>query len=168
MAQNTVTAVLQDMISYYESDPVRIHHLIKVHSLAALIAEEEGLDGETRLTLELAALVHDIGIKKAEELYGSSSGRYQEELGPDLAEEMLGKYDFTRRRIDRIRFLVGHHHSYGEIDGLDYRILVEADFLVNMLEDKMSDSAVAAACRKIFRTAAGKRICRTMYARAFA
>ena len=158
---------MQDMIRYYESDPARIQHFIKVHSFAKLIGEEEGLDPDTRLTLEITALVHDIGIKKAEELYGSSSGRFQEELGPALAGEMLEKRGLSPQRIDRIKYLVGHHHSYKNIDGDDYQILIEADFLVNMFEDEMSDSAIAAAYGKIFRTGTGMRICRTMFAGAF-
>ena len=168
MSRDTVTEVMQEMISYYESDPARIQHFIKVHSLARLIAREEGLDSETLLTLEIAALVHDIGIKKAEEIYGSSSGKYQEELGPSLAEEMLEKYDLSSQRLDRIMYLVGHHHSYKDIDGDDYQILIEADFLVNMFEDEMSDSGIRAACGNIFKTPAGTRLCKTMYARSFA
>ena len=36
--------------------------------------------------------------------------------------------------IRRVEYLVGHHHTYKDIDGLDYQILVEADFLVNILK----------------------------------
>lgn len=70
------------MITYYAADPARIQHFIKVHSFAALIARQEGMDAATLEILEAAAYVHDIGIKPAEQNYGSSAGRYQEELGP--------------------------------------------------------------------------------------
>lgn len=70
------------MITYYAADPARIQHFIKVHSFAALIARQEGMDAATLEILEAAAYVHDIGIKPAEQTYGSSAGRYQEELGP--------------------------------------------------------------------------------------
>ena len=168
MTRDIVHDVMKDMMAYYEGDAPRIQHFLKVHSFARLIGREESLDDGLQFILELSALVHDIGIRKAETLYGSSSGRYQEELGPDLAEKLLVKYTITRDAIERIRYLVGHHHSYKDIDGPDYRILIEADFLVNMYEDEMSDSAIEAAYRNIFRTDAGKRICRTMYTRAFA
>ena len=69
------------MITYYAADPARIQHFIKVHSFAALIARQEGMDAATLEILEAAAYVHDIGIKPAEQTYGSSAGRYQEELG---------------------------------------------------------------------------------------
>ncbi len=37
--------------------------------------------------------------------------------------------------IRRVSYLVGHHHTYTEIDGMDYQLLVEADFLVNLFEE---------------------------------
>ena len=32
---------------------------------------------------------------------------------------------------DRIAFLISHHHTIDQIDGMDYQILIEADYLVN-------------------------------------
>ena len=64
-----------EMIQYYRNDPKRIQHFTKVHSYAKLIGELSGMQGEELLTLEAAAYVHDIGIKVAEEKYGSSNGR---------------------------------------------------------------------------------------------
>ena len=164
MKSAVINEVMKDMIDYYESDPQRIQHFIKVHSFSKLIGEDEKLDPTAQLTLELAALVHDIGIKKAEEVYGSSNGKYQEELGPDAAEELLKKYELDAAMLSRIRYLIGHHHTYSDIEGMDYQILVEADFLVNILEDEMSEEAVSAAYRKIFRTSTGRKICETMFA----
>ena len=77
------------MITYYAADPARIQHFIKVHSFAALIARQEGMDAATLEILEAAAYVHDIGIKPAEQTYGSSAGRYQEELGPAPALSLI-------------------------------------------------------------------------------
>lgn len=56
-----------------------------------------------------------------------------------------------------------HHHTYNNIEGNDYQILVEADFLVNLYEDNVSLEAVKTAYSRIFKTKAGKNICRTMY-----
>ena len=52
-----------EMIQYYRNDPKRIQHFTKVHSYAKLIGELSGMQGEELLTLEVAAYVHDIGIK---------------------------------------------------------------------------------------------------------
>ena len=151
------------MTEYYTADPARVQHFIKVHALARLIGISEGIPETELFTLEAAALVHDIGIKKAEEIYGSSAGRYQEELGPPIAKEMLEELDFDRDVIARICYLVAHHHTYTDIEGSDYQILVEADFLVNLFENGETVFAVKSAYDKIFRTESGKKLCRAMF-----
>ena len=153
----------QNMIDYYEGDAKRIQHFVKVHSFASLIAHMERLSDEQLIVLEAAAYVHDIGIKPAERLYGSSNGKYQEMLGPAQAEIMLKKCGFTDEQIKRICYLVGHHHTYTDIDAPDYQILVEADFLVNLYEDNSSAEAIKYAYENIFKTKTGKGICKTMY-----
>lgn len=152
-----------NMVKYYEGDPARIHHFLKVHSFAKWIGEEEGLDQETQEILEAAALVHDIGIRIAEEKYGSDAGPLQEKEGPAAARQILEKSGYAGELIERVCYLVGHHHTYTDIDGADYQILVEADFLVNLYEGKESREATEHAYGRIFRTEAGKRMCREVY-----
>ena len=156
-------ALYKSMIAYDQGNPARIQHFVKVHSFARLIGRLEELDEETLLVLEAAAFVHDIGIKPAEELYGNCDGKHQEELGPKPAREMLEKCGFEKEQIDRVAYLVAHHHTYTDIDGADYQILVEADFLVNLFEGNSKADAVEKAYERIFRTGAGKEICRTMF-----
>ena len=108
--------------------------------------------------------MHDIGIKPAEQTYGSSAGRYQEELGPAPARAMMLECGFTPAQADRVAYLVGHHHTYTNIDGMDYQILVEADFLVNLYEDSVPKAAAQSALDKIFKTQTGKTICKEMFA----
>ena len=67
-------------------------------------------------------------------------------------------------RADRVAYLVGHHHTYTNIDGMDYQILVEADFLVNLYEDSVPKAAAQNALDKIFKTQTGKTICKEMFA----
>lgn len=176
----------KEMVKYYAADPARIQHFVKVHSFAALIGRSEGLDLKTQLILEAAAYVHDIGIKPALEKYGSSDGKYQEELGPDVAEVMLTNLGFEKDAIGRIKYLVSHHHTYNAIDGIDYQILVEADFLVNLYEDycvcadssnndsssanynanpilNRSKDAANNAYERIFKTATGRELCKDMF-----
>lgn len=151
------------MIAFYEGDPKRIQHFLKVHSLARLIAVSEGVDAHTRFTLEAAAYVHDIGVRPAEEKYGSSAGSLQEKEGPAPARTMLEELYFPQDVIDRVVFLVGRHHTDQEIDGADFQILVEADTLVNLCEEGAGESAVWSAYRRIFRTESGKRLLRLMF-----
>lgn len=152
------------MISLYQGDAKRIQHFLKVHALAKLIGEMEGIPEDQLYILEIAAYVHDIGIHKAEELYGECSGKYQEELGPDLAKQLLIDLGCEGAVIKRVCYLVGHHHTYTNIDGKDYQILVEADFLVNLYEDDVPTYAMEKAYKNIFRTESGSRLCREMFA----
>ncbi|MDR1038760.1 MAG: HD domain-containing protein [Deltaproteobacteria bacterium] len=151
------------MIDYEAGCPERIQHLVKVHALATAIAEMEGLDPEPRLALEAAALVHDIGIRPGLARFGSSAGHIQEELGAPLAEQLLLRLGYPRPAAMRAAQLVGRHHTYSDIDGPDCQILIEADFLVNMLEEDMGQAAIGSAYRKIFATASGRRLCRAMF-----
>ena len=83
-----------------------------------------------------------------------------------MAENILraiGGYD--EEFIERVKFLIGHHHTYDSIDGIDYQILVEADFLVNADEDGLSKEAVKAFADKIFKTASGLSILNSNYIR---
>ena len=89
--------------------------------------------------------------------------KLQEKEGPALAEQMLSELGFEKDVIERVSFLVGHHHTYTGIDGLDYQILVEADFLVNLYEDDVNRHGIEQAYQQIFRTQTGKEIFNQMY-----
>ncbi len=151
------------MITFFEGDPKRIQHFIKVHSLARLIGTGEGLDDVTLFILEAAAYTHDIGIRPAEEKYGKCDGKLQEQEGPIYAQHMLSEIGFENYMIERICYLIGHHHTYSNVEGMDYQILIEADFLVNLFEDNESETAIRKAYEKIFRTKTGKNIFQRMY-----
>lgn len=153
----------QNMIEYFSGDPKRIQHFVKVHSFSRVIGHMEKLTEDELFILEAAAYVHDIGIKPAEEQFGRCDGKLQEELGPKQAEIILKQCGFSEQQIDRIVYLVGHHHTYTEIDGMDYQILVEADFLVNLYEDSSSAETVKHAYKAVFKTKSGTDICRKMF-----
>ena len=163
MMSTQMEQLLSAMISYETGSPKRAQHLVKVYTFSKLIGLRENLDPHTLLVLESAAVVHDIGIRRALELYGYSSGKLQEGLGPPEAEKILANLSFPRDVIDRVCWLVGHHHTYTDIQGLDYQILVEADFLVNLYEDSSPPEAQRAAYQKIFKTETGKRLCREQF-----
>lgn len=158
-----IDKLMERMIEFDSGDPKRIQHFIKVHSFAHQIGVGERLDAHTQETLEAAAIVHDIGIHPAEAKYGRCDGKLQEQEGPAPAGEMLKELDFTETDIERICYLIAHHHTYENVEGMDYRILLEADFLVNLYEDALPESAIHAALQNIFRTETGIRICKTMY-----
>lgn len=159
----TINKLILEMVQYFQGDPKRIQHFTKVYEYAKLIGQEEHLDDYTQRILETAAIVHDIGIKTAEEKYGKCNGPLQEQEGPAIAREMLTRLGFPLPIIERVCYLVGHHHTYTNIDGLDYRILVEADFLVNMYEDHLPEKNIRHALDSIFETKTGRYLCQTMF-----
>ena len=164
MAQ--IGTVIKAAIDYFDGDVRRINHLLKVYGYSKTLGELEGLDERTLEILDTTSVLHDIGIKISEQKYNSSAGKYQEIEGPAVAENILrviGGYD--EEFIERVKFLIGHHHTYDSIDGIDYQILVEADFLVNADEDGLSKEAVKAFADKIFKTASGLSILNSNYIR---
>ena len=153
------------VIKYDHGDVKRIQHLIKVHDLCLTIGLMENMPAEELWTLEAAAMLHDIGIHAGEAKHGGKcTGKHQEEEGPAVAQEILDSVGgFTNQQAERIKYLIAHHHTYNDIQGLDYQILVEADFLVNLYEDGEPLSAVEKVQERIFKTASGLSVLKSMY-----
>ena len=162
---NLQTAKLMaEAISYDEGDTARIQHFIKVHDLAVTIGTLEDLDEKTMRILETAAILHDIGIHKSEEKYGSGAGHFQEIEGPPEAEGILKNLGgYGDDEIERVKFLIGHHHTYSDTQGMDYQILIEADFLVNLYEEGSGLEAVETARNRIFKTKTGLKFLNEMF-----
>lgn len=158
-----IAAVMAAAVKYDQGDARRIQHLIKVHDLCRMIGVMEKLGEEELFILETAAILHDIGIHLCEEKYGRCDGKLQEQEGPAVAQQILKALSYEEKVIERVSYLIAHHHTYTDIEGMDYQILVEADFLVNLYEDALPKAAVMTAYHKIFVTASGKALCRDMY-----
>lgn len=155
--------IFMRMIEHERAVPRRVGHFVKVASFARNIALSEGLDQHEVFLITAAGLVHDIGIKSALEKYNSSAGKYQEELGAEPAGRLLRESGVSGDDTDRICFLVAHHHSYNKIDGTDFQILVEADFLVNIYEDMMEQNAVQSVYEKYIKTISGKKLFENLF-----
>jgi HD superfamily phosphodiesterase len=155
--------IILAMTEYEKDVPHRVHHFLKVFGFAKSISELEDVDNKTQNIVCIAALVHDIGIAPSLKKYKSSAGKYQEIEGIVPAKDLLTKIKVPPDIIERVCFLVAHHHTYADIRDLDYQILVEADFLVNILEEQFSYSAIQNAYNKIFVTKSGRLLCKNMY-----
>lgn len=158
-----VAKILAEMVRCNAGDPKRVQHAVKVYAFAKTIGECEGLPAETLEILEAAAVLHDIGIHRCEEKYRSTAGKYQEIEGPPIARQLLVPFGLSDAFVDRVCFLIGHHHTYDAVDGPDYRILIEADFLVNAYEDELPLEACRTALEKVFRTETGTKFLRQMF-----
>ncbi|MEA4869798.1 MAG: HD domain-containing protein [Christensenella sp.] len=155
--------VLYAMMLYNTGDARRINHLLKVYGFAKAIGAREGLEPFAQVVLEIAALTHDIGIRNSEQKYGNCSGEHQQIEGPPEAEKMLLSLGAGRKLTERVCWLIAHHHTYANIQELDYQILVEADFLVNAYEESMGEDAIRSVREKLFRTKAGLELLDTLY-----
>ena len=158
-------ALYNEMITLFAGDARRCQHFIKVASLAKHLAESENASAELVELIEAAGLVHDCGIKTGEAKYGAGhcTGKIQEQEGPAVARDLLQKASYDPEKIERICYLVAHHHTYNNIDGLDYQLLVEADFIVNFYEDDTPKENIAKAVAKIFKTKSGISLAETMF-----
>jgi HD superfamily phosphodiesterase len=155
--------IISIMLKYNSNDVRRINHALKVFAFAQNIAKCENCDEHTQTVIEYASILHDIGIHRADEIYRSGISKNHGELGHEVARELLDGLDIDSEMKERVYFLIGNHHSYEKIDGLDFQILVEADFIVNMYEDAYTPEAIAMVKQKIFKTKTGKALLDSMY-----
>jgi len=155
--------VAEAMTAYNAGDARRINHMMKVFGFAKTIGEREGLDARTQEVLEIAALTHDIGIRNSERTYGNCAGEHQQQEGPPEARKLLVSLGVEESIIERVCWLIAHHHTYSDIQGMDYQILVEADFLVNAYEEEMDEDAIRTVRDKMFRTKTGVELMNLLY-----
>ena len=152
------------MIEFDKGDPKRIQHFTKVYEYAHMIGKLEGLDEKSQRILDMAAILHDIGIHPSEEKYGHCNGKLQEQEGPIYARKILEDFEeVTKEEIDRVCYLIAHHHTYQEVDGKDYQILLEADFLVNAYEDGLNSESIRTFQKNVFQTKTGIELLNLMY-----
>lgn len=159
----TVTQIMEKMIVCSHGNIHDIDHFIRVWSYAKMIGELEGLDPETQYILEVSAITHDIACPLCREKYGNTNGRYQEKEGAPMAKAFLSDAGMTAAQVDRVVFLVGHHHTLSNIVGIDYQILVEADYIANAIESDYGKGNIQNFLDKIMQTDSGKKICRELF-----
>ena len=160
---NKVGSIIYKVIEYFGDDVRRINHFLKVYGYVKMIGECENLDDSMQEILEVTAVLHDVGIKVAEQKYNSSAGHYQQLEGPPVAKKILDELGYPDDFVERVMYLIAHHHTYTNIDGMDYQILVEADFLVNADEDRLSSDAIENFKEKIFKTTTGIAVLENNY-----
>ena len=126
-----LAAVKLAMEKYFGDDQRRIDHALQV----SLYAEEllTYVDADPVVVLA-AAYLHDIGIHAAERKHGSSSGKWQEIEGPPIAREILTRLETDEGVLQDVVAIVANHHTCGGIDSPEFRVIWDADALVNFAE----------------------------------
>ncbi len=157
-------AVLKAMKEFFGDDRRRILHALSVLAYAEAISRVEGGDP---YVIAAAALLHDIGIPEAERKYGSSAGNYQEVEGPPIARRLLAELGAEERIIEEVCRIIASHHSPGEVDTKNFKILYDADWLVNLPEEfpQADEEKLEAIIEKVFLTRMGRDMARKLYLR---
>ena len=159
----TIAQIMQKMIGISDGNIHDIDHFIRVWTFAKTIGELEKLDEETQYILEVAAVTHDIACPLCREKYGNTNGKHQEEEGARLVREFLLETGMENAQIERVAYLVGHHHTFKGIDSLDWQILVEADYIANASENHYSSQRIQNFLENIMRTDSGRKITRSVF-----
>ena len=160
--EDTKSALVRAMENYFGQDARRIAHAHKVTGYAeGLLAAEKG-DADVVIG---AAVLHDIGIPVAEKKYGSAGGKCQEIEGPPIAREILTGLNYKPDQIEEICEIIAHHHSPGRIDSSNFKILYDADWLVNLRDeyDIRDRTKLGKVIDAVFLTATGKALAREIY-----
>lgn len=154
--------LLKELEEFFGSDIKRIEHAKRVLSFSEELLKTE--KGDWHIVIP-ASILHDVGIKIAEDKYGSAAGHYQEAEGPPIARAILLKIGFKKENIDEICQIIAHHHSPGKINTQNFKVLYDADWLVNLKDevDTNDKEKLKAMIDKIFLTGAGKELARQIY-----
>ncbi len=154
--------LIKEMKSVFANDQKRIDHALAVLNYAKQILSAEGGDP---LVVKAAAILHDIGIHEAERKYSSSAGKYQEIEGSPIAREILLRYNLDEGVIGHICKIIANHHSDKDIDTIEFRIVWDADWLVNIPEefpDKGKES-LQKLIDKILKTSQGRKLAAELF-----
>ena len=161
--QSLADLLVDAMKREFGEDKERISHALRVLDHAEALLPEVG--GSPRVVIA-AALLHDIGIQEAERKHGSAAGKFQEQEGPPVALRILENLDFEPESVDHVCRIVGSHHSGGDVDTQEFRIVWDADRLVNIEEGELGDGSpesLEKVINKAFLTDPGRDRAREMF-----
>jgi len=148
--------LIGEMREVFGTDKRRIDHALAVLDYAEQIQAREGGDP---LVVKAAAILHDIGIVEAERKHGSAAGKYQEIEGPPIARAVLERQGVPADSVEHICKIIANHHSAKDIDTVEFRIVWDADWLVNLAEEaaKMDQAKLKRIIDKTFKTETGRK-----------
>ena len=124
--------IVRALVDFFGLDDRRIEHAFKV-----LFHSEQLLEGRSDCDPEVViacALLHDVGIRIAEEKHGRNDGPMQEEYGPPAAEGILRAVGFPEEKIGKVKDIIGNHHSASRFPYPELELLKKADLIVNRAE----------------------------------
>lgn len=160
--EDVLKRVEQAMKDYFGADQRRINHAMKVAGFAEeILAREPG----NREVVMAAAFLHDIGIREAERKFGSCAGDLQEQEGPPVAREILAPLGYDETLLSEVCAIIASHHSPGEVETDNFRVIWDADWLVNIPDEVGLDdeTRLREIIEKVFQTNTGRSIAERLY-----
>lgn len=156
--------LINAMKDYFGDNEKRIKHALRVLANAEKILNRENGNPEVVIP---SAIFHDIGIHEAERKYRSNAGKYQEIERPPVAKKILEVFGIDGKIIDEVVEIIAHHHSPGKINTLNFKLLHDVDWLVNLPDEyNVSDRGkIERAIEKLFLTGRGREISRAKFLR---
>ena len=154
--------LINEMRAIFGTDERRISHALKVLAYSEDILSTQKADKDIVIA---SAILHDIGIPKAEEKHNSSAGSYQEIEGPPVARKILQKTNLNADAITHICSIIANHHSAKNINTPEFQIIWDADWLVNIPSEfpSATTSELEKLINRIFKTHEGKKIATTIF-----
>lgn len=155
MSKDKVIAAMKNI---FKAIPYGIEHTLTVLKDAETIMAGEGIKETDKELISIVAILHDIGAREAQRKYGSMEAKYQEQEGPEIARHILVNVGYNAEFIERVCFIIGHHHTPAKIDGIDFQIQWEADLLANLeyMEIKNANDRLSEYIEENFKTGTGK------------
>jgi len=157
--------VAVEMKLYFRTDFRRIGHAAKVARYAEQLAREE--NGDPAVVLS-AAYLHDIGLKEAEKKNPDGPDPHHEEEGPPIAREILSRLDAQDELIEEVCDIVAHHHHPREEETVNFKVVYDADLLVNLEEKQrkgpLEPEKLAEMLDSAFLTRSGRELALTALA----
>ena len=152
--------LIAEMQSVFGSDQKRIKHAMEVLNFADQINAECRADCTI---VTAAAILHDIGIQRAEKKHNSNAGKYQEIEGPPIAKEILTRLGIEPDAIDHICRIIANHHSAKDkatANTKEFKVIWDSDWLVNFADiyPDISDNRKTELIEKIFKTQKGYQL----------
>ena len=144
------------MEEVFGDDERRKAHARQVTYYAEELLKEEPGDRDIVVT---ASILHDIGIPESIRKYGNANGPNQEKEGPPIARRILGHLGHPEALTQEVCTIIAHHHSRGEIDTDNFKIVYDADWLVNLADeyDIQDNRKLKQVIDTVFLTEAGRR-----------
>ena len=154
--------IIKKMIIYFDHNNNHINHTYRVLDYAEEISDIEKGDPDIVIS---SAILHDIGIPDCKKKYKSIEGQLQEIEGPPVAREILESLSINEEIIKEVCEIVGCHHSPGEIETMNFKIMWDADCLVNLPDfyDIKDKTKLAEIINKTFMTKSGLEKAKEIY-----